>query len=479
EEILKKYGGSGQGNASAAAAQPIKNGSSSEGKDDSGPTVTSPGGGWKRIGEAKDEDEEAPLLPSPVKPAVAAPELTTAPLNKLADEDFDMFSEDVDVADTSIVAEALKSNEGTDGHMVIGGREVTSLNTHTQLEEDVDDPEGYMKALLAQKGGAESNAVEDPSKEYKLVAIKVIRNNVSLLERIRKLPLVKRAHLLELWEHFEWRNHLCMVFEPLPLNLHETLNKFGKGVGISIAAVQTYARQLIHALDTLRELEVVHADIKPHNIMVNQRHTMVKLIDFGSAFRMTDPDLLPTPYLVILGLPYSPAVDLWSVGCVLYELYTGHIMFQGTTNNEMLWRFQEVKGRFPNRMVRKHLVAYEHLEKEPHFDERLRFKHVVWDDVSWPTVFNTTVAKRNSVRLKEITQPTKDLGAILDAKRAPTDDRRAVKRLKDLLEKIFMIDPAKRITVKEVIEHPFIKINVRTPEELERKPNSNTGEGTQ
>ena len=95
---------------------------------------------------------------------------------------------------------------------------------------------------------------------------------------------------------------------------------------------------------------------------------------------------------VILGLPYSPAVDLWSVGCVLYELYTGHIMFQGTTNNEMLWRFQEVKGRFPNRMVRKHLVAYEHLEKEPHFDERLRFKHVVWDDVSWPTVFNTTAA---------------------------------------------------------------------------------------
>ena len=69
-------------------------------------------------------------------------------------------------------------------------------------------------------------------------------------------------------------------------------------MGISIAAVQTYARQLIHALDTLRELEVVHADIKPHNIMVNQRHTMVKLIDFGSAFRMTDPDLLPTPYLV-------------------------------------------------------------------------------------------------------------------------------------------------------------------------------------
>ena len=144
---MKKYGGSGQGNASAAAAQPIKNGSSSEGKDDSGPTVTSPGGGWKRIGEAKDEDEEAPLLPSPVKPAVAAPELTTAPLNKLADEDFDMFSEDVDVADTSIVAEALKSNEGTDGHMVIGGREVTSLNTHTQLEEDVDDPEGYMKVM--------------------------------------------------------------------------------------------------------------------------------------------------------------------------------------------------------------------------------------------------------------------------------------------------------------------------------------------
>lgn len=60
-----------------------------------------------------------------------------------------------------------------------------------------------------------------------------------------------------------------------------------------------------------------------------------------------------TPYLVsrfyrspevILGLPYDHPMDMWSVGCVLYELYTGQILFPGRTNNEMLKLMMDVKG---------------------------------------------------------------------------------------------------------------------------------------
>jgi serine/threonine-protein kinase PRP4 len=49
----------------------------------------------------------------------------------------------------------------------------------------------------------------------------------------------------------------------------------------------------------------------------------------------------------------TPAIDMWAMGCVFYELYTGRILFPGATNNEMLKMMMEVKGKFPNRMLQK------------------------------------------------------------------------------------------------------------------------------
>ncbi len=46
-------------------------------------------------------------------------------------------------------------------------------------------------------------------------------------------------------------------------------------------------------------------------------------------------------------------MDMWSVGCVLYELFTGKILFPGRTNNEMLKLMMDVKGPFPKKMLKK------------------------------------------------------------------------------------------------------------------------------
>ena len=58
------------------------------------------------------------------------------------------------------------------------------------------------------------------------------------------------------------------------------------------------------------------------------------------------------PFLV-LGLPYDGAIDVWSIGCTLYELYTGKILFPGRSNNQMLLHMMELKGRFNSKMVKK------------------------------------------------------------------------------------------------------------------------------
>jgi serine/threonine protein kinase len=58
-------------------------------------------------------------------------------------------------------------------------------------------------------------------------------------------------------------------------------------------------------------------------------------------------------------------MDMWSVGCVIYELFTGKILFPGRTNNEMLKLMMDVKGPFPKKMLRKAAFASQHFEDDP------------------------------------------------------------------------------------------------------------------
>lgn len=55
----------------------------------------------------------------------------------------------------------------------------------------------------------------------------------------------------------------------------------------------------------------------------------------------------------VLGLTYDHPLDIWSVGCCLFELYTGKVLFPGSTNNDMLRLHMELKGPFPKKMLRK------------------------------------------------------------------------------------------------------------------------------
>lgn len=148
------------------------------------------------------------------------------------------------------------------------------------------------------------------------------------------------------------------------MNLRDVVKRFGRDVGLNIRAVRAYAHQLFLALSLLRKCNILHADIKPDNILVNSSKSLLKLCDLGSASDTTleNTSTMITPYLVsrfyrapeiILGLPYDSSVDVWSVGCTLYELYTGRILFPGKSNREMLRLMMECKGRFNAKIVKK------------------------------------------------------------------------------------------------------------------------------
>jgi serine/threonine-protein kinase PRP4 len=92
---------------------------------------------------------------------------------------------------------------------------------------------------------------------------------------------------------------------------------------------------------------------------------------------------------VVLGLPYDASLDVWSIGCTLYELYTGKILFPGRSNNQMLLYMMELKGRFNSKMIKKAKFG------DVHFDDSGGFISVEQDKitgkVTLPSIYHDTV----------------------------------------------------------------------------------------
>uniref|UniRef100_A0A665TQG8 Serine/threonine-protein kinase PRP4 homolog n=1 Tax=Echeneis naucrates TaxID=173247 RepID=A0A665TQG8_ECHNA len=341
------------------------------------------------------------------------------------------------------------------------------------LRDNWTDAEGYYRVNIGETldkrydvygytgQGVFSNVIRarDTARAGQEVAVKIIRNN-ELMQKtgLKELEFLKKLndadpddkfHCLRLFRHFYHKQHLCLVFEPLSMNLREVLKKYGKDVGLHIKAVRSYSQQLFLALKLLKRCNILHADIKPDNILVNESKTILKLCDFGSASHVADNDI--TPYLVsrfyrapeiIIGKPYDYGIDMWSVGCTLYELYTGKILFPGSSNNHMIKLAMDLKGKMPNKMIRKGLF------KDKHFDQNLNFLYIEVDKVT----------EREKVTVMSTINPTKDLLAdMIGGQRLPEDQRKKVMQLKDLLDGTLMLDPAKRISINQALQHPFIQ----------------------
>ena len=125
------------------------------------------------------------------------------------------------------------------------------------------------------------------------VAIKIIRTKFEVMREsgLKELQIVgslnqadplDKKFIVRLVESFEHNKHLCLVFESLHLNLRQVLAKFSNNVGLSIEAVKLYGFQLFTSLAFLENTGLVHADLKPDNIMITEDKRKIKLCDFGS-----------------------------------------------------------------------------------------------------------------------------------------------------------------------------------------------------
>lgn len=113
----------------------------------------------------------------------------------------------------------------------------------------------------------------------------------------------------------------------------------------------------MYALKYLKMFQIIHCDLKPENILLKESNKSgIKIIDFGSS---TFIDERVYTYIqsrfyrapeIMLGIPYDTAIDMWSFGCIMAELYIGYPIFPGDSENDQMSRLMEMVG-VPDRDV--------------------------------------------------------------------------------------------------------------------------------
>ena len=415
-----------------------------------------------------------PSLPAPIP---APPPLAAPPSHA---DDFDMFSDSPSAllpppsrsrptshstpSPSQSALELLDSWDDVEGYYKYRAGDVLtdSIAHRTYRVCGLQGSGVFSTVLRVKEEGGGGTGVEKAGE----LVVKVIRNNetmykaglkeVAFLTRISQatsaLPPHHRPHILQLHSHFHHRNHLCLVFPPYAMDLRRVIKKYGS-VGLSLPAVRMFGHQLLIGLRTLRQVGVVHGDLKPDNLLVSNDMTDIAVCDFGSASMATECEV--TPYLVsrfyrapevILGCTYDTGIDLWAVGCVLYELYTGQILLNGASNNDMLYQIIRLKGPIHPKMLRRATFAGQHFSPQGEF-------MLDREDVA-------------GKRYRQVVGPgvagSRDLLGVMKGYRGEGEGKdeagmRKLKQLCDLIHQCTVVDPLKRPTVDALLKHPFIR----------------------
>lgn len=220
-----------------------------------------------------------------------------------------------------------------------------------------------------------------------------------ILRKVNMQDMFGESHVIEGIHGFSFTKdnstYYAMIFEEMGKSLYELL-KENKYKGYPMGRIQIFAKQMIEGIGYLHRLGIIHTDLKPENILMKDKtyfpipkenwpsNVKKKITDdyFASMYQMEDPGNYSMPsgndvkiidfggaiYVkehlsgiintrqyrspeVILGLNWGTKSDVWSLACILIELYTGEVLFDTHADEEHLCLIEKVCGIYPDHMV--------------------------------------------------------------------------------------------------------------------------------
>ena len=313
-------------------------------------------------------------------------------------------------------------------------------------------------------------------------ALKIIKNkkvyrNQSLIElKIvttlnKNFPLNNHydSHIISVYDYFFYQEHLCIIFELLNENLYQLL-QHNHLQGISLNSINFIIKQLLEAVEQVHRMGIIHCDIKPENILLkiniekNKSDISVKLTDFGSACIKNNPIFSIVQSLfyrapeVILGIPYTQAIDIWSIGLVAIELFLGGPLLPGYSEYDQLLKIITIVGKIPDLMLMrngKRISNFFNYDKDKNsFILREPKEGEIFDEKE--NIYNTdfkipfNISKLDD--LLTMKRDSKIKGVEMNNSQSSTELISFIHFLKCMIT----ILPEKRWTARQLLKHPFI-----------------------
>ncbi|CAF0812417.1 unnamed protein product [Rotaria sordida] len=242
---------------------------------------------------------------------------------------------------------------------------------------------------------------------------------------IREISILKELRhqsIVQLRDVILTDARLYLIFEYLAMDLKKYFDCLGENEAMDVGLIRSYTYQVIDALLFCHCRRIIHRDLKPQNLLVDTKG-IIKLADFGLARAFSVPLRIYThevvtlwyraPEVLLGASRYSCPVDVWSVGCIFAEMYTKRPLFQGDSEIDQLFRIFRTLGT-PT-------------------------------DETWPGVVQLPEFKSSFPRWRQIN----DLSSLLN-------DRMRDDAL-DLLLKMLVYDPVRRISAKQCLNHSYFK----------------------
>ncbi|XP_062915856.1 homeodomain-interacting protein kinase 4-like [Mobula hypostoma] len=296
---------------------------------------------------------------------------------------------------------------------------------------------------------------------------RIIKNELKML-RVLGTVDPDQYHIIQFFECFHDDIKSYLVFELLEQNIFE-FQKENNFALLPARHIRTVTTQVLRALQKLKDLSIIHADLKPENIMIIDQKRFpfrVKLIDFGSASIFHEVRYVKEPYIqsrfyrspeILLGLPFCEKVDMWSLGCVMAELHLGWPLYPGNSEYDQIRYIVETQGLPKDQLLNAATKACQFFRRCPcqHAGSQWQLKGV--SDYQAETMVQPM--ERRKYMLKSLDQ----LETIHITKNAFADDEVIAefhdrKNMVELIKRMLTLDSHERITPSAALKHPFVTI---------------------